>query len=30
MGGEQGCRDFVENWVRYKGEIKEFADLALE
>lgn len=30
MGGEQGCRDAVNNWVRYKGEIREFADLALE
>ena len=23
MGGEQGCRDFVENWVKHKGEIRE-------
>ena len=23
MGGEQGCRDFVEAWIRHKGEIKE-------
>ncbi len=30
MGGEQGCRDFVEHWIRYKGEIKEFDELALE
>lgn len=30
MGGEQGCRDFVENWVRYKGEIRKFTSLALE
>ena len=30
MGGEQGCKDFIENWVRYKGEIREFSDLALE
>lgn len=30
MGGEQGCKDFVENWVRYKREIRRFADLSLE
>ncbi len=30
MGGEQGCRKFVEDWVKYKGEIKKFANLALE
>ena len=30
MGGEQGCKSFVENWIRYKGEIKEFPELALE
>ncbi len=30
MGDEQGCRDFIENWVKYKGEIKKFAKLALE
>lgn len=30
MGGEQGCKDFVADWIRHKGEIREFADLALE
>jgi len=31
MGGEQGCRDAVNDWVQYKGEIKkEFAHLVLE
>jgi len=30
MDGQQGCKDFVESWVRYKGEIKEFLELALE
>lgn len=30
MGREWGCRDFVENWVRYKGEIKELPQIALE
>jgi len=30
MGGEESCRKSIEEWVRYKGEIKEFANLALE
>ena len=30
MGGEKGCKEFVEAWVKYKGEIKKFAKLALE
>ncbi len=30
MGGEQGCKDFIENWVKYKGEIRKFTDIALE
>lgn len=30
MNSEQGCREFVEHWVRYKGQIKEFSELALE
>ena len=30
MGGEKGCREFVESWIRYKGEIKEFPELTLE
>ena len=30
MGGEQGCREFIENWVRYKREIKNFSNLSLE
>ncbi len=30
MGGKQGCKDFIENWVRYKGEISKFTNLALE
>ena len=30
MGGEKGCKEFVENWIRYKGEIREFSELALE
>lgn len=30
MGNEQGCRDFIEDWAKYKGEIKEFPEIALE
>jgi len=30
MGGEKGCREFVENWIKYKGEIKIFSSIALE
>ena len=30
MGGEQGCKNFVESWIKYKGEIKKFPELALE
>ena len=30
MGGKQGCIDFVENWIKHKGEIKEFSELSLE
>lgn len=30
MSGGQGCKDFIENWVRHKGEIREFAELAIE
>ena len=30
MGGEQGCKDAIEDWVRYKGDISEFSNLALE
>ncbi len=30
MGGEQGCKDFIENWVKYKGEIKKFSNFVLE
>lgn len=27
---EEGCRKFLENWVKYKGEIKESAPLVLD
>ena len=30
MGGEKDCKKFVESWIKYKGEIKEFPELALE
>ena len=30
MGGEKGCQEFVEYWIKYKGQIKEFPDLSLE
>jgi len=30
MQKEQGCREFLDYWIKYKGKIKEFADLALE
>lgn len=30
MGEVEGCRDFINNWVRYKGEIKGFKDVELE
>lgn len=30
IGNEQRCKELVDNLVRYKGEIKEFPNLALE
>jgi hypothetical protein len=30
MDGEAGCKEFVEAWIRYKGKIREFAELSLE
>lgn len=30
MNSKEGCKDFVENWIKYKGEIREFVDLSLE
>ena len=30
MGSEQDCKDFIENWIRYKREISKFTNLALE
>ncbi len=30
MGGERGCKEAVENWVKYKKEINDFAGVILE
>lgn len=30
MNGKEGCREFVESWIRYKGEIREYPKLSLE
>jgi putative transposase len=30
MGGEQSCKKSVDDWVRFKGEMREFSDIALE
>lgn len=30
MGGEERCREFVENWIRYKGELEVFGSVVLE
>jgi len=30
MGGEKGCKNFVEAWIKYKKRIKDFGDTALE
>ena len=30
MGQKQGCKEFVEDWIKYKREIKEFPEFALE
>ena len=30
MGGKEGCRKFIEGWIKYKKEIKDFRDVALE
>ncbi len=30
MKGEQGCKEFVEYWIRYKGKMREFTNLSLE
>jgi len=30
IGNERSCKEFVEHWIKYKGEIKKFANLSLE
>ncbi len=30
MQKEQGCKEFVDYWIKYKGKIREFAELVLE
>ena len=30
MGGERGCQEFIEDWIKYRGKIKESPDLFLE
>lgn len=30
MGGERGCREAVEDWIKYKKQIKDFGDIVLE
>jgi len=30
MGGEENCKNFVKSWIRYKGKIKEYPEIALE
>ena len=30
MGKEAGCRDFVENWIKYKKEIRDLGAIFLE
>lgn len=30
MGGEKGCKNFVDNWIKHKNEISKFIELGLE
>ncbi len=30
MGGREGCKKAINNWIRYKGEIKKFPEILLE
>lgn len=30
MGGETGCRNFVEGWIKYKKELRNFNKISLE
>lgn len=30
MGGQQGCSEAIENWIKYKKRFKDFGDIVLE
>jgi len=30
VGGQQGCRESLENWIKYKKKFKDFGDIVLE
>jgi putative transposase len=30
MGGEEGCKKFVDEWIKYKGKFKEYPEFSLE
>jgi len=30
MGGREGCREFVEGWIKYKKELKSLIEVAIE
>ncbi len=30
MGGEEECKRFVDDWIKHKGRIKDFSEIALE
>lgn len=30
MNGPEGCKEFIKNWIRYKGEPEEYSNLFLE
>jgi putative transposase len=30
MGGSEGCREFVEGWIKYKKELKSLIEVAIE
>jgi putative transposase len=30
MGGSEGCREFVEGWIKYKKELKDLEGIAIE
>lgn len=30
MGGKEGCKNFIKDWVKYKGELRGFSEIELE